>query len=213
MLILPPESGRTARAASPGWMLTFADLLSLLVAFFVLLFATTSVPQATWQRVLAPVAGYMTGAGIHAVGVAPIAEEDGPARLDLNYVSALVTKLMASEPDLADARLERQDHALILHLPAGFERSRAHLGPLAQLLGNVDNRIELVLHGAIGGEQPAAAWQHAIAEANRVAADFAHLGVGGDVTVTGMADLMAGMPNRLDIVLYDLSAKEAGHAS
>ena len=32
------------RPRSPGWMITFADLMSLLVSFFVLLFATTTVP-------------------------------------------------------------------------------------------------------------------------------------------------------------------------
>jgi chemotaxis protein MotB len=215
MLILPPEPSRqAARSVSPGWMITFADLLSLLVAFFVLLFAATSVPSAAWQRVMQPVAGYMTGVGIHAIGVAPITAAPTVARLDLNYVGTLMTKLLAEDPGLAGARMEHQDHALVLHLPAGFDGRGARLTGLARLLGDVDNRIEIVAHSAAGRDAPAIVdWQRAVVRANAVAADLARLGVTGPLTTTGLVDVPDGGPTHLDIVLHDLAADTAPAAA
>ena len=42
-------------------MITLADLLSLLVSFFALLYATTATDPATWNRVVKPISTYLTG--------------------------------------------------------------------------------------------------------------------------------------------------------
>ena len=43
----PPEEG------SPAWMATFSDLMNLLLCFFVLLFASSSVDEGKIQRIAA----------------------------------------------------------------------------------------------------------------------------------------------------------------
>lgn len=44
--------GNKHRATSAGWMLTFADLLALLLTFFVLLFSMNSVQSQRWEELI-----------------------------------------------------------------------------------------------------------------------------------------------------------------
>tara|TARA_Y100001960_G_scaffold333703_1_gene440413 strand:+ start:9814 stop:10515 length:702 start_codon:yes stop_codon:yes gene_type:complete len=49
----PAEDG----GEPPAWMLTFADLVSLLICFFVLLYSMKSVDESIWQKVTGSFAG------------------------------------------------------------------------------------------------------------------------------------------------------------
>src|SRR3984957_11140573 len=103
------------RSMAPGWMITFADLLSLLLTFFVLVFATTTVEQKDWRRVVQPISAYLTGRTITAPKVAapvPAAQ----AKLDLTYVSTLLDRLVADVPPLAGSRVSRDEHRVVLTL-------------------------------------------------------------------------------------------------
>jgi chemotaxis protein MotB len=201
---------------APGWMITFADLLSLLLTFFVLVFATTTVAQRDWQRVVQPISTYLSGRTVAAPEVAgPTPVE---AKLDLGYVSTLLERLVADVPALAGIVIERRDHAVALALPDGgwIGGTPPPLADLARLLSGLDNRVEIVAHRGIDPSpqaQPAADWRRALDRADAIAAELKRLGRSGPLVATGAADLAdAKQPERIEIVIDDIAA-EAGHGT
>jgi chemotaxis protein MotB len=157
---------------SPGWLLTLADLLSLLLAFFVLLFAATSVQQDKWHRLVQPIAAYMTGrgtAGTGAAGPGSTEPPGAPARDSLSYDGVLLRRLLAADTGLSGISLDETPHLIRLTLPAGSDLSRA--GALAQLLGRLDNRVDVVVHVApVAGGAAAASWRDGVLRALQIAA-------------------------------------------
>ncbi len=75
----PPEEGKKGgRSGAPGWMATFADLVTLLMCFFVLLFAMSTTQQETYKELVkslrsalgaqaVPESGTREGLTMHAV--------------------------------------------------------------------------------------------------------------------------------------------------
>ena len=168
--MMPLDDPETAprHSMAPGWMITFADLLSLLLTFFVLVFATTTVEQKDWQRVVQPISAYLTGRTITAPNVA--APETAQAKLDLAYIATLLDRLVADVPALAGAQLVRGEHALVLTLPSGkswIGGAAPPLADLARLLAGLDNRIEITLHGGTDPSphaRPVEDWRRALQE-------------------------------------------------
>ncbi len=74
----PPEEAKSSRSGAPGWMATFADLVTLLMCFFVLLFAMSTTQQETYKELVkslrsalgaqaVPESGTREGLTMHAV--------------------------------------------------------------------------------------------------------------------------------------------------
>jgi|HubBroStandDraft_1064217.scaffolds.fasta_scaffold00147_9 chemotaxis protein MotB len=199
----------TPPGMAPGWMITFADLLALLLTFFVLVFATASVDQKDWQRVVQPISAYLTGRTIAAPAVAPPAPAN-PARDDLAYVSTLLDRLVADVPALAGAVVAREEHSVLLTLPPGAGGAAPPLADLARLLAGLDNRIEILAHGGTDPSPhaaPLADWRRALEKGLAVAAELRRLGYARPISASGTADLPGGPPAvRIDVEIDDLAA-------
>lgn len=102
------------------WIVSFADLLSLLLTFMVMLFAMSAMdspaaPPATdtlaasidWPGLRLPEAAARYG--IDSARPAPA--------LDLDYLAEVLRTTLRVEPLLASARIERHDERLVLSLP------------------------------------------------------------------------------------------------
>jgi chemotaxis protein MotB len=214
-MILPPPDRVQARSA-PGWMITFADLLSLLLAFFVLVFAATSVEPGDWQRNVLPISAYLSGRHAAAGSVAQPALDIEP-RLDPIYLSTLLDRLVEADPALAGAHIRRRAHAVELALAPNFvpAASPPPLAGLARLLATLDNRVELVVHTGIDptpNADPVASWRRALALAQSVDAELNRLGDRRSVALSGMIDLPGG-PEVSEIV-FEIgdAASEASNA-
>ena len=209
------------RRMAPGWMITFADLLSLLLAFFVLVFATTTMEQKDWQRVVQPISAYLPGRTIAApTVVAPVPAPQ--ARFDPAYVSILLERLVADAPDLAGARVRREQHAVVLTLPpemGWIGQATPPLADLARLLSGLDNRVEILAHAGTDPSPHALAvadWRRALQLGQSVAGELTRLGYNRPITASGTADLPGGPHARqIDIEIDDVTADtaEAGHAA
>jgi chemotaxis protein MotB len=216
--------GLFGRTASAGWMVTFADLLALLVSFFVLLFATTTVEPDAWRRVVQPMRPYLAGTVLHPQDKAPVVSATPPAGHDLNYLEVLLRQLHGKDPILNGMGIDRREHALVLHMPAGLLRAGLPgTADLGRLLGALDNRLEIVAHGPAGSAALAGAaapdtalpWRRVLLRAQTVADMLAGEGVTQDMTVTGLVDLPAASPMRIDLVVHDRrtdATKGDGHA-
>ena len=77
-LSAPPEEEKKQAAGAPAWMATFADLVTLLMCFFVLLFAMSTTQQETYKELVkslrsalgaqaVPESGTREGLTMHAV--------------------------------------------------------------------------------------------------------------------------------------------------
>lgn len=209
-----------ARPRSPGWMITFADLMSLLVSFFVLLFATTTVDRHDWERVVLPISEYLIGHRLQGKGAAEV-PVPGRARLNLNYAGALIDKLVADQPLLAGTEVRREEHRLVLRLPAQpiahwADADKPPLADLARLLTNLENRVGVTAHRAANpapGDEPTHEWVVALGAANSVAGALRHLGYPRPLPLSAMIDLGDGGQTRIDVVIEDQSAGEGAHAT
>jgi len=217
--MMPLDDPETAppRSMAPGWMITFADLLSLLLTFFVLVFATSSIEQKDWQRVVQPISAYLTGRTITAPQVA--APEPVQAKLDLAYIATLLQRLVADVPALAGAQVMREEHALVLTLPPGkswIGGAAPPLADLARLLAGLDNRIEITLHGGTDPSphaRPVEDWRRALQGASAIAAELTRLGATRPFEANGTVDLAGGpAAERIEIEIEDIAA-EAPHAA
>jgi chemotaxis protein MotB len=209
-----------ARPRQPGWMITFADLMSLLVSFFVLLFATTTVERHDWERVVLPISEYLTGHRLEGKGAAEV-PAPGRARLDLNYAGALLDKLVADQPALAGTEVRREEHRLVMRLPAQpiahwADTEKPPLADLARLLANLENKVGVTAHRATNpapGADPTHDWVVALGAANSIAGALVHLGYPRPLPLSAMIDLGNGDQTRIDVVIEDQSAEGGAHGT
>lgn len=197
----------TAARARPGgqpaqWLVTFADLAAVLVAFFVLMFSMSEVDTDRWNGAVDAL-DRQFDLTREAEQPRPVAErnitqliaEDG---LDLGYLRRILAGHIAEQPILEGARLRESDGALIVTLPAGllFESGGTRIGDagrgsifvLAGALGRIDNDIEVVGHAdprriRNGGQDTN--WELSLARAAAVARALNAAGISRTIRVAG----------------------------
>jgi chemotaxis protein MotB len=160
----------------PVWMISFADLISLLLCFFVMIFAMSSVELTRWREVALANGPIPNVTGTTDVVNAPVPES--PARpnepmvrrpgraavgaiadngADLDYLAAVLQRRLDEDPALKPVVLSRLDDALLLLLPIEgmFEARRADLSAaarpvvaaLGRALGNLRNQVDVRGYG------------------------------------------------------------------
>ena len=113
-------------------MITFADLMSLLVSFFVLLFATTTVERHDWERVVLPISEYLTGHRLEGKGAALTVLEPAFSTKDATG-SILVTVLgMVAEMERKFIR-ERQQSGIEAAKGRGVYKGRKPTAPVERV--------------------------------------------------------------------------------
>ena len=143
-----------------GWMITFADLLALLLALFVLLFSMSTVKREAWDALVVALKEQLN----------PILRWSEPslqdqrqmprtlttAAVDLDYLAGLLREKFADRGALAQAVVQRLDDRVVISLPAtllfrpadaGLAREGREVATaLAGALNRIANRIAIVGH-------------------------------------------------------------------
>ncbi len=225
----PPPSA----PADTRWLVTFADLISLLLTFFVMLFAMSSVKEQSWSLVvnalsqsLNPVGGWDDAVSLtdRTVNTEPLADA-----ADLDYLYAVLVEKTRRDPVLARALLNRLDDRLIIALPSDllFAPARAELSGeardalavLGETLENIGNRIDINGYAdprRITGGDFASNWELstaralAVADALRAAGYTRRIVTLGSVG-SGLSNLLAATPRadrlrlarRVDVVIRE----------
>ena len=213
------DVGQSLRgAAGQGWMVTFTDLVALLLAFFVLLFSMSVVERYKWQNLVRSLAGNMDSL-VTREGPKPALEfqidQDRPAPgTDLDYLTPVIERQLAAAPDLEGAVLWRQDGKTIVTLPTVrlFEGGGTAVSPAARgtvyamsrLLQTLDNRIEVHGHSApgagddasagAGAGDEAAGWEASLARAAALSAALSAAGYRGGISARGYGSVRHGEP-------------------
>lgn len=198
------DVGQSLRGAvSNAWMVTFTDLVALMLTFFVLLFSMSVVERYKWQNLVRSLAGNMDSLQSRE-GPKPalefqIDQMQPPPGTDLDYLTPVIEQQLAAEPALAAGLVWRKEGKTMITLPAErlFEpdgreispRARTMVYTLSRLLQTLDNRIEVHGHGARrggpGGE--VGAWDVSLARAAALAEALTATGYKGKIAVRGYA--------------------------
>lgn len=204
------------QADSGAWMVTFTDIMALMLTFFVMLYAMSNPKIEDWKNLSNTLQenfnkyyGQAQNRGFEeAISIEKI---DYSRALDLNYLRALIEALIEREGSLKAVSLINQRNSLILSLPQDllFEPAQADVKPegaralyaIAEMLSRIKNRVEVVGHAdprAIRSDEFSSNWDLSAARAVHVAAVLQDVGYTQSVTVRGMAagryaDLPAGL--------------------
>lgn len=193
--------------SQPGWLITFADLLSLLLCFFVMLFASLVTDTQKFDEIKGSLKqAFQTTAQIGDPKELEesAAEEIALAPADnLDYIRSILASRLQSDPMLADARLVRDTKnktlnilmpSQLLFAPASaalMPQGQSALAGLAELLANLDNAVEVAGHtdtATVNTPAFASNWELSIARAQTVANLLRVQGVSDNLTATGYAD-------------------------
>jgi chemotaxis protein MotB len=174
-----------------NWLLTLSDCMLLLLTFFVMMFAMSSVKNERWREFSASLAGALRP--ITAFDPRPFprpsALSDAAAgKRDVDYMTALLANTVASERGLAGFALARTAEGLAIRPPPGVwendavsARGRAAAALLAERLRLVDN--DLVVRVRTMPDSPD--WIRAMTRGIALADEFRRAGYPRDSAVLG----------------------------
>lgn len=214
---------------SDAWMFTFADLVSLMLTFFVLLFSMTSMQAERWQDVVNALSRSLSAGGeapVAGSALKNVEHVDKRPATSLTYLSGLFETVIADTPQMRGASVALNGDRLVVSLPSerlfapdGMSLSIAAkpvISAFGGILDGLSNRIAVAAHTgpmAEGGKAYASNWELSLARAAVVANALAAAGVEQDIRIEGMADSRFGdlpdlppaerlaMARRVDIVI------------
>ena len=120
------ESRGQGGDSTGAWMVTFTDLVALLLTFFVMIFAMSHVKTADWSSLTESLRRHLNSVAGQTVA-SPSLRMDVPSPdrqpgADLDYLSELLAGHLSEAPGLADARLRRGEDRLFVSLPDSYVR-------------------------------------------------------------------------------------------
>lgn len=219
-------------ARRPAWLVTFADLVALLITFFVMLFATQKVDIGKWESLVDTLSMRLNPN--QTILIARPSADKNAERLarkraiDLDYLENVIRDKARTEPELAGLDLQRREDRLIVTLPAEIlflsgkadpiETARPILFVLAGVLGTIGNRIDVIGHAdprPLRNSHFATNFQLSIARAIAVANELRRAGYHREMSPSGFGEsafreLPATVPERrrnavarrVDIVIW-----------
>ena len=221
-------------SASQAWMITFTDLVALMLAFFVLLFAMSQIEQKKWQGLVDSLnADLNTLKSVERVQPAldyhPEDEAVVPGA-DLDYLASVLRQQLAAQALLARGTIRRLPDRLVVSLPADllFRANATTLAPgardagfaLGGVLRNLNNRIEVAarVRHSNRAQGRRSDWRLALARAALFTGMLTRAGYQGPIVARGIVESRAGRQapassaepgraqgDRLDIVIHEFA--------
>ncbi len=193
------------KEASTAWMVTFADMISLLLTFFVMLFSMSTVASEKWEEVVRTLEQNLNP-GRKTLHVEPTSAHDirsvfKEEATDLVYLAAVLREQMGKNPTLSRSQVTEHDKYLLISLPGDilFDRGTANVTPKARqalfmlggLLENLKNQIEVIGHTdplPSQGQRFASNWELSLGRAVAVAGALRHFGYRKEIISYGQGD-------------------------
>jgi chemotaxis protein MotB len=203
------DSNSARQSASLVWTITFIDLITLLLTFFVLLFSMTTTESKKWFEFSASVVSRF-GADA-SPGTAQSGSTESPlnlaerAGLDLDYLAGLLTAQLAQDETLRSAVVHRLADRVVVSLPSDLlfasnsadllAPARKALFVLGGVLANLKNRIQVQGHtdpNPIRAGAFPSNWELSLARAGAVADLVRQSGYERPMVIEGFADGRSG---------------------
>lgn len=186
------------------WIVTFADLVSLLLTFFIMLYAMSSISMEKWSKVT-------DNTGINRTDDVPGSENVETARyalaellykraVDLRYLQAVLEETMKGDATLQGAHIKMMDNRLEVTLPVEFlfETEQTTIEPqgekvlfnLGGVLRNISNKISIVSYFSPSSSSPGGAsdWGMSLTRASVVASSLRKSGYNREMNIVGAMD-------------------------
>lgn len=163
----PPAIGADARppVINQLWIISFCDLMQILLAFFVMLFSMSHIQTQAWRTIVKGLSDELSPGRERAI--LELEKDARPERLrepkgiDLGYLEAVIREKFRNHPVLANARVHSRPDRVVISLPVDllFEPEKAlatanapaALQAIGQSLASIKNRIEVHVYTAEGG--------------------------------------------------------------
>lgn len=188
-----------------AWMVTFTDLVSLMLTFFVMLFAMSNVKTDSWEDVVDALSQTLNPSEQRQIAAATaefnIATVFRKRAIDLDYLAAIMEEAIENDPALHGTQIVRQDERLVIALPGDLlfqpgsavlaDDSRNALFNMGGLLRNVGNTVGINGHTdplAPSGETYASNWELSMARAIAVSNTLKRSGYVENIISFGYAD-------------------------
>jgi len=153
-----PLSERKGARKSGVWMITFTDLLSLMLAFFVLLFSMKQIELESWRSFVEGMSEQLNPANEWSdpgkVASKTIGRVVVRRASDLGYLQAVFEDKVSKHEELAGMYIHRLDDRLVISLPESMlfpsgsatisEEGRATTGILSTVFSLIVNRVDIV---------------------------------------------------------------------
>ena len=121
-----------------AWMVTFTDLVSLMLTFFVLLFSMSNIKVDRWNDVIDALSQSLNPSSTKAQSSATasfnIATLFRKRAINLDYLTSVLDEAVANDPLLVNSQLMRLEDRLVIALPGDllFEPGKAVLAENAR---------------------------------------------------------------------------------
>ncbi len=226
------------QAAGSAWLVTFADLIALLLAFFVMMYATQRVEKGNWQAMVQSLSRSFSvensAQPVERAAAKNIQSVNVHGGADLGYLESLIVGVRDSEASLAGLMVRRLQDRLIVSFPGEllFPPGSAEPVPggkrrvvvLADILRNIPNRLQVYGHadpGLVFSGRFDSNWQLSLARADAVATLMTQAGYDRQIDAFGLSDSRYGeisgsmsaqrrlaLARRVDIVIRNRLAKQ-----
>lgn len=221
-------------ADNASWMLTFADLLSLMLTFFVLLFSMNAVQIKDWESLVQTMNRQFNPDRPKIVENQTRPAEGQqtfkPVGLNLAYLASTIENLIEADPGLVTLKVTLLEDRVVISIPASmaFPKKKPGLKPpvrraLAQLsanLAHMQNKMIVSAHtdpGPVRQGPTKTNWGLSLWRAQEIAALLKQTGYVGEPTVIAHADMRFGelddslelqkkyeLAERVDIIIMDI---------
>ncbi len=187
-----------------AWMVTFTDLVSLMLTFFIMIFAMSSVKEDKWKEVTDSLSRSFNPVALDTLGVFSrfnIGATFQKRAADLKYLTSILKEAAARDPQLRKARFILSNDKLVIVLPNSmlFQSGRAAITGKARqavfdlggMLRNIDNQISVNGHtdpSPMAGSRYSSNWELSLARATAVANALRWSGYTKEITAHGYSD-------------------------
>ncbi len=190
---------------SLAWMVTFTDLVSLMLTFFVLLFSMSNIKVDRWNDVIDALSQSLNPSSTKAQSSATasfnIATLFRKRAINLDYLTSVLEEAVANDALLVNSQLMRLEDRLVIALPGDLlfepgkavlaENARKALFNLGGVLRNIGNQIGINGHTdplPSSGTDYTSNWELSMGRAAAVANALKRSGYTEDIIAFGYAD-------------------------
>ncbi len=199
------DQARTPPNTRNAWMITFADLLSLMLTFFVLLFSMTEVKVDSWQAVVEAFSKSQFPVFVDPEFIKQenrsIPRSVEEKSIDLGYLHAVLKDKYAENPEFSRTAMMRLEDRLVLSVPAHdlfdpgtadtTDKAKRMAALLVEVLGPVSNQVEIYGHSAPAQDMEGgyiSAWEFTVARALAISRALHDAGFDREIPVIGFSE-------------------------
>jgi len=186
MALEPLQPSRPPKRNANAWMLTFTDLVSLMLTFFVLLFSMSNVKIDEWENVIDSLSQTLNPEREEITSVSTATHNIETAfrkrAINLDYLTSVLKETIEGDALLGATQFMLLEDRLVMALPGDLlfqpgqavmtERAEEALFQLGGILRNIGNQIGVNGHSdpsPVTGGVFASNWELSMARAGAVA--------------------------------------------